>query len=736
MRSACRSAAISLAMLVLGIGGVVRAASPPPPATITNISVGFDNRYKVGYWTPVSITLRGGDQSIEGHLELIVPDGDGVPSRVSTPPSKPIVLLPGRDITIPLFAKIGRIDAEITARFVADGKKVAEQTIDSLSDAPPLALPAKRSLVLAVGRPLGIEFARSSDDTPEEKTAFVSLSTAEAFPVRWYGYESADAVVLCTSNPEMFRKLSPSSAQIVALDRWIRLGGRLVLCVGDKADEVLAADAPLAMFAPGKLAGRVALKQTNAWETYTETSDRLDASKLVDAAGEFRLEAPKLEEVRGTIEAFDGSRPTDLPLVVRTPHGLGEVVFVAADLDRPPFVGWQARQQMLDKLLGNPPRKTEEADHAPAMNTRFGFGDLTGQLRSALEQFTGVQLVPFSLVALLIILYIIAIGPVDYLLLKRVFKRMEWTWFTFPVIVLVFSGTAYALAYALKGNQLRGNQVDVLDFDADTQLVRGTTWTNLFSPRVDSYDVTYKPKLPGGAELRDPQVLISWMGLPGDGFGGMSAPAGAAGLFSSAYDFSPSLDAMSRMPIAVWSTKGITGRWSGEAEPLVTADLTDLGDKLLSGTITSKLDEPLTDCVLIYDRWAYPIGKLDARARFAVETKLDPQTVETYFKHISLFGEKDAVNAYDPANLDVGRIVETMMFHRLLGGNDYTKLSNEYQQFLDLSGLLRAGRAILIGRGPKAGAQLLRDGKPLAGADDQQWTFYRFVYPVKPKPSP
>ena len=51
----------------------------------------------------------------------------------------------------------------------------------------------------------------------------------------------------------MFRKLTPDDARIKALDEWIRMGGRLVLCVGSQADEVLAANSPLAAFAPGRL---------------------------------------------------------------------------------------------------------------------------------------------------------------------------------------------------------------------------------------------------------------------------------------------------------------------------------------------------------------------------------------------------------------------------------------------------------------------------------------------------
>ena len=62
----------------------------------------------------------------------------------------------------------------------------------------------------------------------------------------------------------------------------------------------------------------------------------------------------------------------------------------------------------------------------------YGYNDLAGQLRSALDRFDGVRLVPFWLVAGLIVVYLLLIGPGDYFFLRKLVGRMEWTWLTFP----------------------------------------------------------------------------------------------------------------------------------------------------------------------------------------------------------------------------------------------------------------------------------------------------------------
>ena len=97
-----------------------------------------------------------------------------------------------------------------------------------------------------------------------------------------------------------------------------------------------------------------------------------------------------------------------------------------------------------------PPRRRSGSAAAEALY-QSGVSDLASQLRMALEQFPGVKLIPFGWVAFFIFLYILLIGPGDYFFLKKVLKRMELTWVTFPMIVLAVSLLAYFAAYRSKG---------------------------------------------------------------------------------------------------------------------------------------------------------------------------------------------------------------------------------------------------------------------------------------------
>ena len=111
------------------------------------------------------------------------------------------------------------------------------------------------------------------------------------------------------------------------------------------------------------------------------------------------------------------------------------------------------------------------------------------------------------------------VGPLDYFFLKKVVKRLELTWITFPTVVLVVSAAAYFTAYWLKGSDLHIRKLDVVDIDLAGQTV-GHTWFTLFSPRISTLHHRCRAEaLPNGRRqsAKGPNRLrcwSSWMNRP------------------------------------------------------------------------------------------------------------------------------------------------------------------------------------------------------------------------------
>src|SRR5262249_26075811 len=149
------------------------------------------------------------------------------------------------------------------------------------------------------------------------------------------------------------------------------------------------------------------------------------------------------------------------------PYGLGRVTLVAFDLETGPLVDWRSREVFWEWLVNAAGTRLPSGSERLSMDSRYEDEDdkyLT-RLQNYIEFFEGVPVISFGWVALFILFYILLIGPIEYYLLKRVFKRLEWTWITFPIIVVTVSAAAYFTAYELKGRDLKVNKVDVVDID-------------------------------------------------------------------------------------------------------------------------------------------------------------------------------------------------------------------------------------------------------------------------------
>jgi hypothetical protein len=516
---------------------------------------------------------------------------------------------------------------------------------------------------------------------------------------------------------------------------------------------------PLRPFLPGKFQRAITLRQSNALESYCGSPVAISRS----VGGKLELRVPQLAEVQGTVEAREGN----LPLVIRRRAGFGQVVFAAVDLDVAPVSQWPGRTLLVQKLLGVSESRVQETPQSSTV-MHFGFDDLAGQLRSALDQFAGIPAVSFWLVVVIFIGYLALVGPVDYFLLRKVLRRMELTWLTFPPVVLAFSIGAYVAAHRLKGDEIRVNQVDLVDVDVESGRARGTSWANLFSPQTERFNVSFQPNEAGwqpaprqpaprqpaprqpaprqtAPQQPDPSLgpahsdlLVSWFGLPGSGLGGMAPKTAGPISWEQPYEIAPELDRLVGVPVQVWSTKSLCARWTARVEPRVEAELTEQSHTPV-GTVTNRLEFPLADCLLVYGRWVYDLGTIGPGESKSISSTYDRRDLRSFLSGRRMFEEDDKTRGrYDQSSVDVNYILRAMTFFEAAGGFRYTGLSNRYQGFVDLSDALKANRAVLVAsaqaddpQSPVHGATWLCDGKAIGGPHDRHATMYRFVFPVQ-----
>ena len=811
----------------------VRRTSGPE---IVGVHVGWAGRYKVGFWTPVEVLVRGGDRPGQAVVVLQTTDSEGTQACFGAW-VRPEGLLRWsgpelvRYATYVLFTQT---ESGLTValheplpeggRFRA-GRRLTEKRMPVLSSSGPMgrqsgpelvkinsseqmssALFATQLLLLSIGPgSVGLEEAvrpvevLGTLDWPKDRTpVVVQLSDPESIqrlPGEGYGYEGVDLITVSTSQPDLLQPLWADPQCTAALDEWVRQGGKLVLFLGAQAERLTGqgglarptgpseqaeeqaertgqpglagrggrldqAGQPgqaertgpagwLDRLLPGRIVGITQLRTAAGYEMYA------DSTRPVPGLGrpEMLLHVPRWQDLHGQVEVWQG----DLPLVVRRPYGLGEVVVIGGDFDRPPLAQWPDRGRFLRKLLDLPLPKGEEAREGSAL-MHTGYRDLSGQLRCGLDQFAGLPMVSFWPVAGLAVLYLLLIGPGDYFFLRKVVGRMHWTWWTFSTMVVLTAGAAYGLNVYLKGREVRYNKVDLLDVDTAAGRVRGTTWINLFSPQTDTYTLSLSPYGPDGTPAENPHLILSPIGLAGEGLGGMRSRLGSTLLWDRPYHWSAEGDQIVGLPVHAWSSRLVLGRWWAVCRAWPQVRLVDR-DQLPEGELRNTLPVALEECILAYGRWGYPLGRLEpgqsvriepmSRLRIELPTLLaggdGGRQGEVGTAGWAAAGRKP----YNPQSLHLPDILRTMMFFDSIGGETYTGLANRYHSFLDATGWLRQGRAVLVAqiqRPPHSsspdhngsaagipGVVVLRDGQPLPHpAEDQHLVFVRFVYPVAP----
>ncbi len=541
-----------------------------------------------------------------------------------------------------------------------------------------------------------------------------------------------------------------ADSQFRALRQWVANGGRLVISVARNAEALMGQGGPLQDCAPGPFVEFMRQRQTTGLEQLAETSQRLD-SIMVDAAGRIAgVPTAKFDVQDGVIELEEGFGQERSAWLIRKAYGLGVVSVLTADIDQAPIANWAARSRLLHGLFRRtlPGRFDEVAEVRHEQLTHVGFRDLTGQLRNAMEQFRGVRLVPFPLIAGIAVGYIVLIGPLDWLFLKHFTRRMRWTWVTFPLIVGLVCALAVGLAIHWKGTEIRTNELHIVDLDVTNGSIKQTSWVHVYTPRIRKLSIDLVPEEKRLlADCKLDQVRLAWQGLPGSGFGGMSAVS-RHGSFFAPFELvarqQESYDGMGirNLSMPQWTSRSLSGVTCGHVDLGEAGELSETREGLLAGMIVNPLNVPLREAAVCFGRWYFALGTLKPHQAFSI-SDATPKDLRTYLTKRTILATQgpnatsssnELLAPWRADNVNLAEIATIMMFHDAAGGrSNYTKLLHRFEANLDMSDLIQANRAVLVGNVSRRPCGIAIDGRPFHDPKGKQITFCRIVYPTPTK---
>lgn len=507
------------------------AASAPAPAAageglVFEARVLLEGQARIGSWMAVEVRLANDGPPVVG--ELRVTSGENTRTRFGTPVDLPttsdkvyvLYAQPpssfGNSVTVSLVSG-NQVLAETAVNFtVNDGNRMV---VGVLAERPEGLVPNLNLLPAAANGQVPTVIALDVADLPERVEAWSALDR-----LIWQDIDTVDL----------------TAGQIAALRGWLAGGGRLIVVGGT------AGPASLSSLPEDILPYRPTATVDVPPETLSGLIGQLpeDAADLPSLAGEL---------IRGRALASTGDRT----VAAETAYGGGVVTILGFD----PTTRW---------IVDSATTETFWRRFIPPRTASLVAVTDDGQLVNAVSQLPNLALPPIEGLLVLLLGYIVLIGPVNYLILRRLDRR-EWAWVTMPVLIAVFAAGSYGFGAALRGLDVVINEVAIVRGAPNATEGTAQVYLGVFSPSRG----TYQLEVPGGALLSSTltgEFINAGSGGPLDVLQGETAR-------------------VRDLTIGFGSLRTLRAETAATV-PLVETDLV-LQDGTLRGTITNRSDQLL-----------------------------------------------------------------------------------------------------------------------------------------------
>lgn len=445
-----RSLLVAVLALVAMGGVALPVQGAEGGAPVMEASVLLEGHARVGAWMAIQVNIRNDGPSIVGELRLAA--GREGRTRFGT-----TVDLPTQsDKAYLLYAQPPAFGGNLDVALVTGNQTIATQEV---------AFTVHDTTQLVVGvvaeQPQGIVPKLDLLPSPNGTRAAVVPLGLEDLPERVEAWATLDRLIWQDADSSQL-----SENQIAAMRGWLAAGGRLVIAGGTAGGSVLSG------FPDDILPYRPI------------ATTEVAAASLSSLLGEIPADVPDVLALSGELAR---GRPLatvgDQVVAADVGYGTGNVTLLGFD----PATGWIGDLDGVESLWRRflPPRSA-----GPVI-----VGD-DGQLVNAVSQLPALALPPIGGLLALLIGYILLIGPINYLVLRKLDRR-EWAWITMPILIAVFAAGAYGYGAALRGLDVIVNEVAVVQGAPDATEGTAQVYLGVFSPSRGTYQV----EVPGGALL-------------------------------------------------------------------------------------------------------------------------------------------------------------------------------------------------------------------------------------------
>ncbi len=696
------------ALAVLGLVPAARAALQ------FDVFLGYDGVVREASWMPVVCEIKNDGPSFNAVVE-VSPGQFGKGQTHELPVELPTGTL--KRVVIPAFSP-GRYPAIWNVRLLDErGKVRAEQTALRPRRQIGWEIPLIGSLSrTAAGAPALLPIKSNQTDA-QPASARIQPSI---FPDNPLVLEGLEAIYLSS---EVAADLRVS--QVNALLAWMNAGGHLIVGV-EQVSDVTASPWLRGVLPcePKELKTIVAHPELQAWlrtgstqmDRPTSFFNRPGAKRVMstrpgvsasnpfaDLPDDAKFEMADLQVATGAVRGQVMVAARETPLMITANRGAGRVTVLMFSPEREPFKSWKHSSAFWSKMAEVPGQLYVSSDYYA------GYGQGTDGIFGAMIDSRQVHKLPIGWLLVLLVVYLLIIGPLDQWWLKRINKPML-TWITFPCYVVLFSLLIYFIGYKLRAGESEYNELHLVDVlrNGERAELRGRTYASIYSPSNQKFPLESRQKF---ATFR------------GESLG---SSGGAATERTSVLQNGDSFKAEVFVP--VWTSQLYISDWWHSTTPPLTVTVTAQSGSWRV-TVENNTDRAVKAAQLVVDGLVIPLGEVGAgqKTSFTAEREAGvamqafAQRYGSGFQHAAqqrqhAFGASSGGRLEDLPNASMAVSFVTQL------GRGQSGMSFVVPPGLDLSRMVERGNAVLLAWSPDTSpVPSMHQFKPRRNAKHTLW---------------
>jgi len=450
-------AGLFVAFLLPAAATTGEAASP---LSLT-VKLGYQGLYKTQEWMPVSIDVKNSGPDLEGtiQLESVFTSQPGLPSPATY--EMPLSLAFGASKHLRTYAMVNpAAGLALTVRVLQNGRQLASQTTTGGTSASTL---------------IGV---LSDDPSALDEFAAVHPAGISAHVAHLQAQDLADSGIVLRAFDliaiDDYATDTLTSGQRTALQDFVTNGGSLLLGTGASWRKTLAG-------IPSDL------------QPLTPTGTSTIVPRALGAATE--VEVATGASSRAQVWLAEGSQP----LLLESRLGSGVVTLASFDWNQPTVAAAAQtksllRQIMVRDLSAGTGQQAVPMGIGGGFSTAFGgsgtsVSERSNALSGVLADIPALDLPSLQLTGLLVFIYVLLVGPINFFVLGRLHRR-ELSWITIPLIAVIVAGGAYGIGVGTKGRSVQSNQVALVHVVPGSDRAYQETYTGIMAPTRGDYQVS------------------------------------------------------------------------------------------------------------------------------------------------------------------------------------------------------------------------------------------------------